>query len=550
MIKIKNLNISYGNKKVINKIDLEIKKNSITAIIGESGTGKTSFGLALMGLNKGKISGEILVKGENILEYSYEQMKKYRWNISSIVFQNMGQNLNPTVKIFKQIAESMIEHKLCTKIEAFNRAKKLLLKVGLENSYHDFYPAQLSGGQIQKVLVAMALGNDPDVLVLDEPTSALDPLTKVEMIELIKDVSKNKTVLLITHDFSVARTLAQEIVVLYGGNIVEMGEANKILNEPIHPYTRGLLRSYPNMSTTKDLQGIRGKISFNEKGCPFASRCNQSIDHCFNEVPGLKEINGRYTACHRNGIVCLLQGIKITKQYKKNKVLKEVDFKLYEGETLAVVGESGSGKTTLAKCIMGLEKIDKGKLFYCEEECACRNKDFYKKVQIVYQNPQASINKNFDVFTAVKEPLDIYNIGNKEEKKKKVLEVLREVHLPIDDEFLKLFPYELSGGECQRVAIARALVLKPKLLIADEATSALDVSVQAKIMRLFMELQERRGLTLLFITHDIALARKISDKMIVLKNGEMIESGNSAVVINTPTKGYTKKLIQAAPKIF
>lgn len=549
VIKIKNLSISYGNKKVINGVNLEFRKNSITAIIGESGTGKTSVGLSLLGLNKGDISGEIIVKDEDILKYSAEEMKKYRWNTASIVFQNTGQILNPTVKIVKQIAESMIEHKIFSKPEAFQQGKKLLLLVGLEESYHDFYPAQLSGGQIQKALVAMALANDPDILVLDEPTSALDPLTKMEMIQLIKRVAKDKTVVLITHDFSVARSLAEKIVVLYGSSVVEMGEANKVLNEPVHPYTRGLLRSYPNMSTTKDLQGIRGTIQYGEKGCPFVNRCTQRKDICFHEKPELQEIRNRLIACHQKGIICLLRGEGIVKKYRKRKILKDVDFQLYEGETLCVVGESGSGKTTLAKCIMGLEKIDHGKLFYCEEKIH-QNKGFYQQVQVIYQNPQASINRNFNVLTAVKEPLDIYKIGNEEEKKREVLKVLKEVNLPVEDAFLNQFPHELSGGESQRVAIARALILKPKLLIADEATSALDVSVQAKIMKLFMELQEKRGLTLLFITHDIALARKVSDKMIVLKNGEVVEEGRSAVMTNNPIHAYTKKLISAAPQIF
>lgn len=550
MIEIKDLNISYGDKKVISGIDLKFKKNSITGIIGESGTGKTSIGLSMLGLNKGKIDGEILVEGKNILGYSYEKLKEYRWNKASMVFQNMGEILNPTVKISKQIQEAMIEHKFCSKKEAVNRVRRLLLQVGLKEIYHDLYPPQLSGGQLQRVLLAMALSNDPDILVLDEPTSALDPLTKIEIIDVIKGVSKDKTVLLITHDFSVARSLAEEIVVLYGGYVVEKGDVNKVLGEPIHPYTRGLLRSYPNMSTTKDLQGIRGKIQCHRKGCPFAGRCTQSKDICFKKVPRLEFIENRFISCHRRGIICLIKGEQITKVYKKTKVLKEVDFKLYEGETLAVVGESGSGKTTLAKCIMGLEKMDKGKLFYCNEEVVHKDKAFYKRVQVIYQNPQSSINRRFDVLKAMKEPLDIYRIGSEEDKKKKILGALEEVHLPTDEDFLKRLPHELSGGESQRVAIARALILEPKLLIADEATSALDVSVQAKIMKLFMELQEKRGLTLLFITHDIALARKISDKMLVLKNGEVVECGSSAVIINTPTSSYTKKLINAAPQIF
>jgi peptide/nickel transport system ATP-binding protein len=544
-----NLTISYNDKIVINGMDLELKKNTITAIIGESGTGKTSLGLSLMGLNKGRVTGEIIVNGDNILEYSSDRLNDYKWNTASIVFQNTGEILNPTVKIIDQVIEPMIEHKFCSKKEARNRAFGLLLQVGLDEVYYNVYPTQLSGGQVQKVLVAMALANDPKILILDEPTSALDPLAKNDMMNLIKDISKDKVILIITHDFSVAKTLAEDIVVLYGGHIVEKGVADDILSNPLHPYTRGLLRSFPNMTTTKDLQGIRGKICFNSEGCPFANRCNQCTDICYKQKPQLEYIKGRYISCNRKGIICLLEGKNVSKSYKKVSILKNINFNLYEGETLAVVGESGSGKTTLVKCIMGLEKTNEGQLFYNEEELIKHSKEFYKQVQVVYQNPQSSINKKFSVYKAIKEPLDIHSIGNEETKREKVLEVLNEVHLPTDKEFLNSYPYQLSGGECQRVAIARALILKPKLLIADEATSALDVSVQAKIMRLFMDLQVHRGLTMIFVTHDIALARKVSDKIIVLKQGKIVESGCSSIITSIPTHSYTKKLIQCAPQI-
>ncbi|QUI25326.1 ABC transporter ATP-binding protein [Vallitalea pronyensis] len=549
MIHIKDVNIAYGDDNIIQGINLRFKKNSITAIIGESGTGKTSLGLGLMGLSKGQISGNIIVNGQNILEYSKEKMKEYRWNTTSIVFQNTGDLLNPTVNILEQVKESMISHGYCSIKEAIQRSIALLLQVGISESYHLTYPAQLSGGQIQKVLLAMALANDPEVLILDEPTSALDPLTKQDMIQLIKKVAADKTVILITHDFSVSRSLAEDVVVLYGGHVVEQGAASKILTIPKHPYTRGLLRAYPNMSTTKDLQGIRGHIQPSQNGCPFANRCTQKQTLCSKEIPKLRDIQGRMIACHRGGIMSLLRGENITKKYQKTTVLKALNFNVYEGESLAVVGESGSGKTTLAKCIMGLEEMNSGKLFYCGKEVR-HHKAFYKQVQIIYQNPLASINRHFDTLRAVKEPLDIFHMGTKEQKREKVLDALEEVHLPTDERFLRRVPYELSGGESQRVAIARALILQPKLLIADEATSALDVSVQAKIMKLFMELQEKRGLTLLFITHNIALARKISDKMLVLKDGEIIESGHSAIITHTPNHPYTKNLIQAAPQIF
>ncbi|MCT4660318.1 MAG: ABC transporter ATP-binding protein [Tissierellales bacterium] len=550
MVNIKELSISYEGKKVISDLDLKINRNKITAVVGESGTGKTSLALALMGLNNNVTKGEIIVENENVLMYSEQKMREYRGKKIGIVFQNSGDILNPTVKIFKQVAESMIEHGFCLKLEAYERAKKLLSDVGIEKKDQEAYSKELSGGQIQRVLIAMALANDPEILIFDEFTSALDSLTKMEIIKLIRRIAENKTILLITHDFSVAEKLADEIVVLYGGMVAESGEVNKILKDPIHPYTRGLLRSYPNMSTTKDLQGIKGKAEICIKGCPFANRCTQSIGKCYDTKPDARFVKGRMVACHRNGTICLLKASKVTKKYRKRLALKNIDFSIYEGETLAVVGESGSGKTTLAKCIMGLENMDSGKLFLNEEKIITRTKKFYKEAQIIYQNPKSSINRDFNVIDAVKEPLDIHNIGSEEYRIEKAKSVLEEVHLPNDDEFMRTLTHKLSGGESQRLAIARSLILNPKFLIADEATSALDVSVQAKIMKLFMELQEKRGLTLLFITHDIALARKVSDKIIVLKDGEIVEEGSSADLINNPKNEYTKRLLEASAKIF
>lgn len=551
MIEFRNLNISYKDKRVINNINCKFNDNSITAIIGESGTGKTSLAMAMLGLNEGNVSGEIMIDGENILDYSVEQYKNYRWNKTSIVFQNVDSIMNPMNKIINQVIEPMIAHRYLSGKDAKERAVKLLKLTGVDEELFNKYPSQLSGGQLQRVQLAAALSNDPDILILDEPTSALDPLTKKEIISLIKKIYNNKIIIIITHDFSVARDLADNIVVLYGGKVMECGDSEDVLVRSRHPYTRGLLRSYPNMSTTKDLQGIKGDITWTSKGCPFANRCTQKIDVCLEKIPKLKYTDSRFVACHRDGIVKVLRGEGLHKKFNDKEVLKNIEFNLFEGETLAVVGESGSGKTTLANCIMGLEKLDNGKLYFENKEIIFkgRNLDFYKKVQMVYQNPKSSINMKFSILEIVREPLDVQKIGTKDERKGKVIKALEDVRLPNDDKFINKSPEKLSGGELQRIAIARALVLNPRILVADEPTSALDVSVQAKIMKLLLNLQEQKGLSIIFITHDIALARKVSDNMIVMKEGSIVENGMSAQLISKPSKDYTINLINAASKI-
>lgn len=552
MLKLNNLTIEYKDKTVIDHMNIEFKQNTVTAIVGESGTGKTSLALSVLGLNEGKISGEILVDGKNILEYSKKELKGYRWTKVAMVFQNIEGTMNPAEKIIVQVAEPMIEHKFLNKKEAFKRAEFLLKEVCLNERCFNKYPTQLSGGQLQRAQIAVALSNDPDILILDEPTSALDPITKKDITDMLNRISKDRCVLLITHDFSVARDLSDRTMVLYRGKILESGDTEDVLTRPAHPYTRGLLRSYPNMSTTKDLQGIKGEIEWHSTGCPFYNRCTQRLDICKEKIPDLNNVNGRYIACHRGGLVNVIEAVKLYKSYGDVKALNGVSVNLSEGETLAIVGESGSGKSTFAKCMIGLEKFDLGKIIFGGEilKKIKTNKEYYRNVQMIFQNPKSSINMKMSIFDVLQEPMAIQKIGSLEERKWRAKELLTSVQLPSDDDFLEESPEKLSGGELQRIAIARALMLKPKILIADEPTSALDVSVQAKIMKLLMDLQDKLGVSIIFITHDIALARKVSDKIVVLKDGNIVESGMTPQVISMPISSYTKQLICAASKIF
>ncbi|MBZ4687911.1 MAG: peptide/nickel transport system ATP-binding protein ddpF [Clostridia bacterium] len=549
MLKINDLKVCYGNYRILKGIDLEIRQGEVLSIVGESGTGKTTLALTLLGLCQGKVEGKVTLEDENILTLSEDEKRTLRWNKISIVFQDVARALNPLMTAGEQIMEPMLENKLYSLEKAKARVLTLLKEVGLSQGCADLYPHQLSGGEKQRVLIAMALANNPEVIILDEPTSALDAITRVEILKLLKKIAAGRTVIVVTHDLSVAAKLSQKMAVLYSGRIVELGETKKLLQNPKHPYTRGLLRSFPNMTTTKDLQGIPGRQENVLEGCTFHPRCTQKISRCEQEVPELEQQADRKIACHRGGIVTLLETRDLVKKYNRVKALDKVSIELVEGETLAVVGQSGSGKTTLAKCLMGLEDSESGEIFFNGSKLVNRKKEFYKQVQMIFQTPQECISHRLNVLDAVIEPLNIQGIGSREERKEMAKKALQEVQLAVDDSFLKRYAHYLSGGEIQRVAIARALVINPKLIIADEPTSALDASVQAKIIRLLLDIQEKRGLTMLFITHDIALARKISDRVAVMLSGRIVEEGPTCEVFSSPQHPYTRDLLRAAPEL-
>ena len=327
---------------------------------------------------------------------------------------------------------------------------------------------------------------------------------------------------------------------------METGDTQEILRNPSHPYTRGLIRSYPAMNRAKDLQGIPGMMTHGLGGCPFHNRCTQRIEICKSEVPLLEEVNGRLVACHRGGIVPLLEVRDLSVSFDSYKALSRVSLTIYEGETLAVVGESGSGKTTLSKAIMGLCPLNTGEIFLEGEKLGKRDCTFYSRVQMIFQNPKESVSHRMTVLDAVLEPMNVMKKGSPEERMARAKEVLCQVELPINDRFLAKYPHQLSGGEVQRVAIARALALRPKLLVADEPTSALDPSVQAKILKLLMNLQERMGLGILLVTHDIAVARKASDRIAVLLKGRIVEEGSTDDVLSNAQHAYTRNLIDSA----
>jgi len=550
LLEISDLKASYDGAEILAGIDLDLLRGDTLAIIGESGAGKTTLGLALMGLLDGQVSGRILLDGKDLTALDEGGLRKFRGKDMAMVFQNVEDALDPLMTVSSQIEEAILAHRERGDAgDVGGRVNGLLSSVGLGREKGGSFPHQLSGGEKQRVLIAMALANDPQVLILDEPTASLDAVTKADIIQLLRERIREKIVLVITHDLSTAAKLAEKMAVLYAGRIVELGETRDLLENPRHPYTRGLIRSSPNMTTTKDLQGIPGMLVHGVPGCPFSDRCTQRIDRCGKDVPPLSEVGDRLIACHRGGIVPLLELENLRTKFGDFAAVDGIDLTLFEGETIALVGESGSGKTTLAKTVIGLFDHAEGEIRLEGELLLRRDRDFYRRVQMIYQNPKESISHRMNVIDAVIEPLLVQKVGSATEKIETARKALEEVELPSDDAFLKKYPHQISGGEAQRVAIARALVLDPKLLIADEPTSSLDASVQAKILKLLLNLQEKRGLSILFITHDIALARKVSDRMAVMLEGKIVEEGATSEVTTSPVHPYTMRLLDVAPDL-
>ncbi len=546
MLKISNCRVNFNGQIILRGLNLDVADGECLAIIGESGAGKTTLGLSIMGLLNGNTSGVISVNGTDILSLSEKELRDVRWNKIAMSFQSSQKRLNPSHRIVDQVAEPLISHKIYSKTNAKDKAAHLLEQVGFSAEKLACFPHEISGGEQQRVLIAMALINEPELLILDEPVSSLDAESRLAMLEFLKQAIAGRTALVVTHDLSAAAVLANRTATLYNGTIVEAAHTHDLFSQPRHPYTRALLRSYPDMNTVKDLQGIKGRMEKNVTGCAFHPRCTQSINICKELIPPLELHQGRLLACHRGGIVPALVTKGLSKSFRTTKAVVNVNLTLEHGETLALVGQSGSGKTTLARMLSGLLDPDEGSIMFEMEDTLPLTKNLHRMVQLVFQNPGEALSHRMTVLESVREPLEIQKIATKAERDAMAIKAIKEVQLPADDHFLEEYPHHLSGGELQRVNIARALVLNPQILVADEPTAYLDSSIQAKILKLLLHLQENRGLSMLFITHDIALARKISDRIAVMQKGRIVEIGAASDVINNPSHPYTQNLLKAA----
>ena len=554
VLEIRKMTVRYSGSgsDAVRGVNLALSSGECVGLIGESGSGKSSLALASLGLlrRRANVEGGVLFKGVELNGLSESAMEPYRWSKIAIVFQNGLDVLNPVVTVGEQIAECIRRHS--GGAAAAEKTRRLLEMVGLRASWSEAYPHQFSGGMRQKVLVAMALSCDPEVLLVDEPTMALDAVSKREIVQLLLRLQAERgfAMLVISHELPVISAMTSRVMVMYSGSVLEEGPTEELLKDPLHPYTRGLISSSPSVNPYRDMWGIPGEIALTgEKQCPFFSRCTQRIGRCAEELPALKTVrDGRRVACTRNGIVTLLRGCGISKTYGavERSVAACVDCSLEvrAGEVCALIGESGSGKTTLAEILSGITRPDSGEMLF-EGRHVRGNSETSKTggMQIVFQDPLSATNEHLTIEETVREPLDILREGTKTERCRVASEALKNVQLPCDEAFLKRRCFMLSGGQRQRVAVARALVMRPKLLIADEISAMLDPSTAANMLRLLKGLQNSQGFAMLFVTHDLALAQKIADRVYVMRCGRIVEHGPTEDVLGSPKEEYTKLLM-------
>lgn len=557
--------------RAVDGVSFDLAAGEALAIVGESGSGKTSLGRALLGLHlPGTSRGSIRLETRELSHLSEEQWRLLRWRRLAMTVQGVGTAFDPVYRIGEQIAEPLREHFSLPAQAAAARVHELAQQVGLEQRHLRAYPHQLSGGEKQRAMLAMALSCHPDILIVDEPTSGQDALSRARLIALLRELRRQTSLslLLITHDLAAAAQLADRVAVLYAGKLLEVGTNRDVLERPRHPYTWGLLNAYPSMTTARDLRGIRGQspdASDPPAGCRFHPRCTQAVDICRRVEPPLTEQDGRLIACHLGGLSILLQAWDLRKTFSTNgqgapgepdnaaevEAVRQASLRVYHGEVVALVGETGSGKTTLGRLLAGLLKADGGRVVFEGQDLATMNRQSRKasrqRIQFIAQDPFDAVSPRLRVAEIVREPLDIQGIGAAAERREKVIDVLRAVGLSPDAALLRRRAHELSGGQLQRVAIARALVLDPKLIVADEPVSMLDASEQAKVINLLKEIQNERGMGLLIIAHDLALVRKVADRILVMRQGEIVEDGPASQIVTRPRHQYTRSLLGAAP---
>ncbi len=524
ILKVNNLSVKYP-EFTLHPTSFAMEKGEVLSIIGESGSGKTTIAKAITCIMDREIpvTGEVFIDGKEILSMKEIDRKPSRMTEFSIVFQNSLEWLNPSMTLEGQLRE--ILSKVYSKKEMSNKMIELMEVVGLCKDDLKRYPRELSGGMSQKFMIASAIALKPKLVIMDEPTSSLDISSRDSFIELIRNLNKDLGIafLIITHDLKLSSELSNRMIVLYGGHIMETGNTKEILDKPRHPYTRGLIHASVGFNLVKDIWGIRAGVTKSEQhGCPFYGRCTQSISICEDKVPEVKIAeDDRWIACNRGGVVEVLEGKNISKVYGKQQVLLGVDLTVYSGEIVSIVGKSGVGKSTLARILGGfLNEFEDG---YINFEGKSANFKLQHRtiggIQMVFQDSESCLNPHMTVGEVVGEPLKLAKIS--EGLEEKVKRALLDTGLPTDNKFLNKKIKTLSGGQKQRVNLARALTMDPKIMIADEPTAMLDPSSKANLIRMLKGLQNKRGLSMIMISHDLESVLKISDRTYLLQQGKL-----------------------------
>ena len=581
--------------RAVDGISFTVKAGQTVALVGESGSGKSQTAYSIMRLMpENAVHGpqsRILLDGRNLLVNSATEMRQIRGNTIAMIFQEPMTSLNPLYRIGNQLGEPLQLHQGMDGEQARARGIELLDEVGLPDpeTRIDAFPHELSGGMKQRVMIAMALACRPQLLIADEPTTALDVTVQAQILALMKDLQRkhNMAILLITHDLGVVYQMADEVCVMYGGRIAERGPRDAVFEHMAHPYTQKLFASIPARGRIdRRLHTIPGRVppaTDYGSGCRFAPRCPIALATCTAETPEPQAMTaGHEVACHRlqdpvakNVIAAetesrptrplgenLLQvsGLKTWFPVKHGLLMRTVnhvravddlDLTIRNGETVALVGESGCGKTTVGQSILRLVREARGTIVFDNQNILDLDHgamtDLRRRMQIVFQDPFSSLSPRMRVAQIVGEGLQVHRSLSSGDVQKRVADALAEVGLSAD--IADRYPHEFSGGQRQRISIARAIILEPDFLVLDEPTSALDVSVQAQILNLLEEIQARRGLAYLFITHDLGVVRYIADRVAVMYLGRIVEHGTTAELFASPQHPYTRALIDAVPQI-
>lgn len=561
LLEVADLRVVYdGGVHALRGLSFELDAGQSLAVVGESGSGKSTMAMCLAGLiQPPEASGSVRLDGRELLGAPADAVRALRWERVALCLQNAP--FNPVTTVGDQVAEPLRERRRMSRSAARRRAEELATEVYLDPALMARYPHQLSGGERRRAYLAMALVLDPDLVVLDEPTAGLDPATRHEVVERIATLASEHgfALVVVSHDLPDATRLADRTMVLYAGEAMELGTTERVINTPAHPYSWGLINTFPVMSTTKDLHPIRGHSPDPRAvpaGCPFHPRCTQVERVCREEHPDLEESRGRLVACHPGGLKLLLSATDVHKTFAQGRrrvdALRGVSIAVQEGQSVGVIGPSGSGKSTLARIISGHLAADRGEVaLEGKPVTASWRKDartVRRRIQLVMQDPWDALSPRLTVGEIVAEPLDLLDQPLDDgQRDSAVAQVLDSVGLPASGGFLAARTHELSGGQLQRIALARALVVRPKVLIADEPTALLDASEQARLLVVLRERQIEMGLGLVFISHDLAVVRKVTDRILILDSGLAVEEGPSNVVSTRPASRTGATLRRWAP---